>query len=93
VDEIGREARQPVKMTLSPAVFDGNVLAVNVAGFRQSFAKSGLDVRVRIQCSDIEETDHRLGRLLRACRQRTKCRSAQHSDEFASSSAALGFEA
>jgi hypothetical protein len=55
-------------MTLGPTVFDSDVLAVNVAGFSQSPAKSGLEVRVRVQCSHIEKTDHWLGRLLRAHR-------------------------
>src|SRR5271167_2556886 len=84
VDEIRREARKSVKMAIGPAVFDGDVLALGVASFLQSCAECGLKERARIALSNVKESDHRLGRLLRARRQRTKCRSAHNSDKFAS---------
>src|SRR5437764_2175154 len=44
VDEIRREARQPVKVTVGPAIFDGNVLTVDVTRLLQSCAESGRKV-------------------------------------------------
>ncbi|MGN6747761.1 MAG: hypothetical protein ACTHJS_04130 [Xanthobacteraceae bacterium] len=87
MNEIRREARQPIEMTVSPAVFDSDILTVNVTGFLQSCAERGLKERARIAPSNVEKSDHRFGRLLRARRQRRKCSSAQNSNEFAPSHA------
>src|SRR5690349_22146837 len=57
VNEIGGKARQPVKVTVGPAIFDGNVLTVDVTRLLQSCAECGLKVSVRIGSSDIEESD------------------------------------
>ena len=84
MNKIRRETRQSVKMTFSPAVLDRDALAVNVARFLQACAECVLKIRARIGSSDIEESNDRLGALLRKRRQRAKRRSAQNSDEFAS---------
>src|SRR5262249_55601629 len=83
VDEIRCEARQPVEMTFGPAVFDSDVLAVTVTCFFQSLAKRGSQEAARIGSSDIKESNHRLGRLLRTRGRRTKRRSNENSDKFA----------
>jgi hypothetical protein len=62
-------------MAIGPAVFDRDILAVGVANFLQSCAERALKGRVRLVFPDIEESGHGLGRLLRARRQRIKCRS------------------
>ena len=41
-DEIGGQRGQPIRVALAPAVFDRHVLSLNIAGFAQSLAKSGL---------------------------------------------------
>ena len=46
-DQIGRQRRQPVVLTLRPAVFDRDVLALDEAGFLQALAERRHDVRVR----------------------------------------------
>ena len=40
-DEIGGQRRQPIVVVLCPAVFDRDVLALDVAGVAQSLAKRG----------------------------------------------------
>jgi hypothetical protein len=42
--KLGSEARQPIIVTLGPAVFDGNVSARDAALFLKAFVKGG-DVR------------------------------------------------
>src|SRR5689334_19235418 len=76
VNEIRREARQTFVMTLGPAILNSDILAVGVTSFLQSCTERDLKERARIAPTKVKETDHRLGRLLRARRQRTKCRSA-----------------
>jgi hypothetical protein len=43
-DEIGCEHRQPIKLIFRPAVFNCNVLALDVAGFLQALEKRNGDV-------------------------------------------------
>jgi hypothetical protein len=37
----GRQRRQPVGLALAPATFDGDILALDVAGLLQTIAKCG----------------------------------------------------
>jgi hypothetical protein len=39
--EIGRQCRKTIVLTLSPTVFDRDVLALDIPGFAQTFAKRG----------------------------------------------------
>src|SRR5262249_14459345 len=85
-NQIGRECGQSIIVTLCPAILDRNVLAFDVAGFLQTLAKGGHVTRVSLWRCAVEEPDHRHRRLLRACRERPRRRSAaEQRDELASS--------
>src|SRR5262249_21219121 len=58
------------------------VLALHVAGFIEALAERG--GKGRIRCSGIGESDHRHRRLLRARRERPRCRAAEQREEGAS---------
>ena len=45
--EISRQHRQPIIMTLRPAIFDGDILALDIACFGNAVAKCGDAVRER----------------------------------------------
>ena len=44
-NQFGRQRRQPIVLTLRPAVFDRNVLALDIAGLLQALSKSAQTVR------------------------------------------------
>src|ERR1041385_8645546 len=92
VDEIRREARQSFEVTVSPPVFDIDILTVNVTSFLQPGAECDLKECALVTLSNVQESDHRLGRLLRARCLRAKCGSAQKTDEFASAHVPPGSE-
>src|ERR1700730_13459674 len=82
-DQIGRQFRQPLGSIVRPTKFDGNVLALDVAGFAQSFAKSGHSLDARLWRTAIEIPHHRHRRLLRARRERPRgCRTTEKRDEL-----------
>ena len=56
--QILRELRQPIGAALGPAVLNGNVLALDEAGFAQTLAESGHEMRKRTGRGAAEETDH-----------------------------------
>jgi hypothetical protein len=63
-DEVGGQCRQLIVMALRPAVFDRQILSLDVAGFAQSLADRG-----QKNCSSpagTEDADHRHRLLLRA---------------------------
>src|SRR4051812_12566105 len=67
-DEFGRSAWQPIVIGGSPAIFDRNVPALNVAAFGQPLTKRG-KVTLRpgiVRRCDGKNADHR-HRFLRAC--------------------------
>ena len=39
VDQFGRKRRQPIVMTLRPAVFDRDILALDIAGFLEALVE------------------------------------------------------
>jgi len=41
MNQIGRQRRQPITSALGPAVFDDDVAALDIAGFRESLAEGG----------------------------------------------------
>ncbi len=66
-DEIGSECRQPItQWSLGPAVFDHQILSLDIAGIAQSLAESSYQQGSLAGRPAAEETDHRHRRLLRA---------------------------
>src|SRR5262249_20704911 len=75
-NQVGRQRRQLVVLTLCPAIFDRHVLALDIASFFQALAERAHKVREQIRRSAVEESDHRHRRLLRARRERPCSRRA-----------------
>ena len=83
-NQIGRQCRQPIDLILRPAVYDRQVLALDIAGLLQALAKCAQTVRDRVRRCGVEEPDHRHRRLLRARRERPRSRrAAEKRDELA----------
>jgi hypothetical protein len=82
-DESGRQCGQPIQAALRPAVFDRQILSVDVAGFAQSLAEHGHIWRIRTGRPAAEEADHRHHLLLRAGGKRPSHRAAQQQHQLA----------
>src|SRR5262245_25947984 len=83
-NQIGRKLRQPVVLSLRPAVFDRDVLALHEARLVQPLAKSAQTVPQLLGRSLVEEPDHRHRELLRPSRNRPRRRrAAKQRDELA----------
>ena len=84
IDEISRKRRQSIRLIFRPTVLDGYILAFDIVGFLQPAMETG-DLTVQLRCrTDVEKTDHRHRRLLRARRKRPRCRrTAEQRDELA----------
>src|SRR6516164_3192514 len=83
-NQIGRQSRQPVVLALCPTVFDGDILALDMAGFVEAPSEwRQADSAVGFRGSDAEPADHR-HRLLRTRRKRP-CyyRAADEGDDLA----------
>ena len=81
-DQICRQFRQSIVFIIPPAVFDGDVLALDVAGFFQALSECGRDVRIRIRRASMHEPDNRHRRLLCVRRERPcRHRAAEQRDE------------
>ena len=74
--QFGCKRRKSIKLILGPAVEDRCIVALDVAGLLQALAKSAQTLRQRIGRPQVEEPDHRHRRLLRARRNRHRCRAA-----------------
>jgi hypothetical protein len=72
-----RERRKSIELTLGKAVFDGHVLALDVAGFLEALQERGDLLAQRFARSGAEESDHWHRRLLRAHRERPRSRAAE----------------
>jgi hypothetical protein len=48
-NQVGCQLRQPIELTLRPAVFDRHVLALDMAGFFKALVKCAQAVRVRVR--------------------------------------------
>src|SRR5262249_46716830 len=80
--EIGCERRQPIILILRPAIFNGNVLTLDMAGFLQALEeRNGDDLVFIVSGLGAEEPDHRHRRLLRPRQQRPRRRGPEPSDE------------
>jgi hypothetical protein len=86
VNQIGRKSRQSIVLTLCPSIFDCDILPLDVAGFSQASVKGGDCVTERSWRGATYEPNHWHCRLLRARRERPRCRrTAEQRDEIASS--------
>src|SRR5262249_14515858 len=77
------QRRQPIILTVRPAVFDCDVLALDMARLLQPLSKRAQTLHVVLKRCGAEEADHRKRRLLRARRERPGCHSAEERDELA----------
>src|SRR5262249_41858648 len=83
-DKISGQGRQSIVMFLRPAVFDRDILPLDIAGFLKTFTEGGHKERVSSGRSAAEESDHRHRRLLRPRREWPCCRrAAEQRDELA----------
>ena len=75
--QIGRQCGQPIDLTFRPAVFDGNIVTLDIAACFQALAKGGTNGSQQAPADlGVEIADHRHCRLLRTCRKRPRCRAA-----------------
>ena len=58
LDQFGRQFRESIELTVCPAEFNRNVLAVNVARFVQRPAEHRHQVEIRCERATTQETDH-----------------------------------
>jgi hypothetical protein len=85
MNKIGYHRWQPVTLTLSPAIFDRDVLALHIAGLLQPLAECSRHLLVSVRRLDIDEPDYRRIWLLRARNQRPRqSRANENCDEFPS---------
>ena len=83
-DEVGGQCRQPIIVALRPAIFDSQVLSLDVAGFAQSLTEPGEARQCRAFGRPwVKVTDdwHRL--LLRADQVWVPCRTGENGQEIA----------
>src|SRR5262249_9713805 len=84
LNQTGRQRWQSVIVVFCPAIFDGHVLTLDLAGFLQTLAECGHGRRISVRRCAVEETDHWHRRLLRARRERPRgSRAAEQRDERA----------
>jgi hypothetical protein len=85
-DEVGHERRQAIELALQPMVLHRHVLALDVAGVGEAFAKCGKALGSHLARSSVDEADDRNCRLLRTRRERPRERcAAEQDDEIAPS--------
>src|SRR3984893_2825246 len=69
-NQIGRQFRQSIVLVVRPAIFDGHVFALDMAGLAQALAERANTVGVLVARCEVEEPDHRHRLLLRPRRER-----------------------
>src|SRR5262249_17993388 len=82
-DQIGRQFRQPIIVIVRPEVFDGHVLALDIASFAEPFSECCDKICAPFGRTTEEKPDHWPRRLLRVRRERPRCRTAEQRDELA----------
>src|SRR5262249_15693072 len=82
-DQIGRQFRQPIIVIVRPEVFDGHVLALDIASFAEPFSECCDKICAPFGRTTEEKPDHWPRRLLRARRERPRRRAAEQRDERA----------
>src|SRR5262249_50659584 len=85
MNKIGRQCRQLLVITPRPAIFDRQVLALDITGLVQALAKGTHKVREQVRRSAMEEADHRHRQLLCARHKRPRGCAAEQRDELAPS--------
>src|SRR6202011_776499 len=80
--QLGGQLRQPIRLIVGPAVFDGDVLTLDEARFLQSLAECTHAISTE-RCR-VEEPDHRHRRLLRARTERPRRGAAEKANEVTS---------
>ena len=84
--QFGHDCREALVLALHPVVLDGHVLALDVAGFAEAHAERRGVARRVLGRPAVDEANHRHRRLLRARRERPRCRrAAEQRDELAPS--------
>src|SRR6516165_2816753 len=75
---------QPIELSLGPAVFDRQILALDITGLLQALAKAPQAPRRPVRRLGIEMADHWHCRLLRTRHERPRCcRASEQRDELA----------
>jgi len=82
-NQIGCQRRQLIVVVLRPAELDRHVLAFDEGGPVQTATELGHEMRGPLGRLTVEEPDYRHRRLLRARRERPRCRTAKKGDESA----------
>src|SRR5262249_9264416 len=82
-NQVGRQRRQSIDLIFAPAVYDRDVLALDIAAILEATVKSAKTVRGRVRRLAVEEPDHRHRRLLRARNERPRSYAANQRDELA----------
>jgi hypothetical protein len=67
-NQVSRQGRQAIVLAVRPAILDGNVSVLGIAGAAQAFAKRAQNVVIQGSRGAAEEPDHRHAQLLRARR-------------------------
>ena len=85
--QLGRQRRQLIVLPFGPAVFDRDVVPLDITGFRQALAEYRRLRHERPGRTRSKKSDDRHRRLLRARRERpgSRCTAAEQDDEFAPS--------
>jgi hypothetical protein len=84
LDEIGSHRRQSIVSTVGPAIRDRDIPALNETCLAEASAVRSYLTRETFRRPAVEKADHRHRRLLRARRERPRCRNAaEQSDELA----------
>src|SRR5262245_60783880 len=81
--QIGCEVGQSVVLVLRPAILDRRILALDVAGFTKALPECGQIACTISKRRAAEQSYHRHCRLLRARRQRPRCRTTEKRYELA----------
>src|SRR5262249_12845097 len=82
-NKIGRQCRKPIKLVLRPAKFDGNVAALNVAGFVEPFPETRQETSFPFGRTKAAISDHRHGGLRTRRERPNDCRTCNTFDELA----------
>src|SRR5262245_36437820 len=84
VHQVGRQLRQPRKLTVRPTVLDRDLPAFDIAAFAQALAECIREPPERAGRGAVEKADHRSSWVLRVSRERPRRRgAAQQRDEGA----------
>ena len=81
-NEVGGQRGQSIVLVVRPAVFDREVLALDIACLFQAPMERGQEGRVLAGRPAVEEPDYRQRRLLRAGGERPRSRAAEKRDEL-----------